>query len=576
MEQKQLTGYPSIDKPWLKYYSEEAINAPLPKCTIYEYLWENNKNDQDNTAINFFGNKVTYRELFSRIDEVAAAFTGIGVKQGDVVTVISISSVPSVLCLYALNKIGAIINYLNVLASEEEMNRFISEGKSSVVVCLDLFAEKTYRAIRQQLKNIKLITFSLADDMPIIKKIVFRQKTKDVIRFTKGTERMISWNEFIKRGKSIDKTFQKDASAPCYLAHTGGTTGTPKGVLLNDLAFNAVVQTYILSVPHERRDVFLSIMIPYVVYGTLINIHMPLCLGLEVVIIPKFDPINWATYIRKYHVNHCCAIPAYIAPMLEDQKLYNMDLSSLKTVGMGGEGMNIPLEKNLNEFFEQHHSSARVLMGYGMTETCATAAVAFKHARKEGSVGIPLPKNIITVFDSETNKECRYYEKGEICVQCASQMLGYLNLKDGSNIFCKHADGSTWIHTGDIGYIDEDGFLFVEGRMKRVIMTVIHGAVYKVFPSTVEQIINQHSEVKESCVVRWKKGTDYLLKAFLVKAQYEKDDRIIQELKTMCAQKLAENAQPAKYEIIGEMPRTSAGKIDYRALEALAEKDIEA
>ncbi|MBQ6332210.1 MAG: acyl--CoA ligase [Clostridia bacterium] len=572
MEQAKLTGYPSIDKPWLKYYSEEAINAPLPECTIYEYLWENNKDHLESIAINFFGSKLTYRELFRRIDETADAFHGIGVKPGDIVTVITISCVPSILCLYALNKIGAVINYLNVLASEDEISRFVTEAESSVVVSLDLFAEKVCRAIGQN-KAIKHIVYSLADDMPLLTKMVFRQKTKKAIRFAREETSITVWGEFIKQETVSNSIYHKDASSPCYLAHTGGTTGIPKGVLLNDLAFNAVTQTYILSMPHKRGETFLSVMIPYVVYGTLINIHMPLCLGLETVIIPKFEPQNWATYIKKYNVNHCCAIPAYIAPMLDDRKLQKMDLSRLKTVGMGGEGMNIPLEKRLNAFFEQHYSKARVLMGYGLTETCATAVSAFENVRKEGSVGIPLPKNIVAVFNPETNTECRYLEKGEICIQSASRMIGYMDSHEEPSIIRKHADGSEWLHTGDIGYLDENGFLYIEGRMKRVIMTIMHGAVYKVFPFTVEQIINQQSDVLESCVVRMNRGADHLLKAYILKAKDADEKQLISDIKAACAQRLAGNAQPVEYEVIVEMPRTAAGKIDYRALEERAEKE---
>ena len=572
MEQTKLTGYPSIDKPWLKYYSEEAINAPLPECTIYEYLWENNKDHLDSVAINFLGNRFSYRELFRRIDETAVAFLGVGVKPGDIVTIITISSVPSILCLYALNKIGAVINYLNVLASEDEIKRYISEAKSTVVVSLDLFAEKVCHAIGQN-KAIKHIVFSLADDMPLLTKIVFRQKTKKAIHFARKETSITEWGSFIKQGTVNSLIYHKNASAPCYLAHTGGTTGIPKGVLLNDLAFNAVTQTYVLSMPHKRGETFLSVLIPYVVYGTLINIHMPLCLGLEVVIIPKFEPQKWATYIKKYKVNHFCAIPAYIAPMLNDRQLQKIDLSRLKTVGMGGEGMNIPLEKRLNAFFEQHHSTARILMGYGLTETCATAVSAFANARKEGSVGIPLPKNNVAAFETATNTECRYLEKGEICIQSASQMIGYVNCNEEPSIIQKHADGSEWIHTGDIGYLDEDGFLYVEGRMKRVIMTVIRGAVYKVFPSTVEQIINQHTDVLESCIVQIKRGEDHLLKAYIVKAKDADERQLLSDLEKTCEQKLAENAQPVEYEVLAEMPRTAAGKIDYRALEERAARE---
>lgn len=269
--------------------------------------------------------------------------------------------------------------------------------------------------------------------------------------------------------------------------------------------------------PHERGQIFLCTMIPYVVYGTLINIHMPLCLGLETVIIPKFDPDEWPQYIKKYRPNHCCSIPAYVASMLDNPQLNRMDLSNLLTVGLGGDGMNVPLENDLNSFLKSVGSPAKIQKGYGMTETCATAIVEFKTAGKVGSVGIPLVKNIAMAYDNENQRECHYGETGEICMQCASTMIGYKdNETEMKNLFRVHPDGSVWIHTGDLGYIDEDGFVFLIGRLKRMIMTVIDGAVYKIVPSRVEEEINKHENVQDSCVVSSSDGKNKVLKAFVV------------------------------------------------------------
>lgn len=562
MDSSNKTGFPSIDKPWLKYYSEEAKNEAIPNCTLYKYLIENNKEHLDSIALNYYGTRFSYRQLFHSIDETAKAFLSIGVKPGDTVTLVTLTCIPSVLCLYALNRIGAVSNFINVLASEQEMTAYMEEASSKVVVAMDVFCEKVVKAA--EVANIStVISYSLADYMPLFTRTIVSSKLKTSCNTT-GT---LKWKDFLGQAdEELPKT-SKNPAKVCYLAHTGGTTGFPKSVLLSDNDFNVIVQTYLSSMPHKRGEVFLSMMIPYVVYGTLVNIHMPLCLGLETVIIPKFEPKDWSKYIKKYHPNHCCSIPAYISPMLDDPKLKAMDLSELMTVGLGGDGLNDELEKKLNAFLASHGSSAEILAGYGMTEVCATATTAFAVAHKIGAVGIPLIHNTIMIYDNDTQKECSYNEVGEVCLHCASEMIGYKdNEKAMDALFSVHPDGTRWLHTGDLGHMDEDGLLYITGRMKRMIMTVIDGAVYKIAPSQVEQVLNQHPSVKDSCVTAAKDGTNIVLRAFII----PEEDKEEEGLRTYCAAKLADNMQPSLYVFLDEFPRTPAGKVDYRTLEEMS------
>lgn len=565
---EKLSGYPSIDKPWLKHYSKEAVSALMPETTMLGYLYQNNRASKNSIALNYFGNRISYGNMFHLIEETARAFVAQGVKPGDVVTLVTLSCVPSVLCLYGLNRIGAIVNYVNVLASQEEIESYITDAASKVVVTLDIFAEKVLSVAKNTAVQ-RIVMYSLAEYMPVTVKIGFAVRMRNNNVVLHGNGMLLSWKEFLAQGKENKVShYKKDAHTACYLAHTGGTTGIPKSVFLSDVAFNTVTQDYMLSMPHKQGEVFLSTMIPYVVYGTLINIHMPLCLGLETVLIPKFDPEKWPQYIKKYHPNHCCSIPAYIAPMAENSKMRKMNLSELFTVGVGGEGMNIHLEESLNEFLLSTGSPARIQKGYGMTEVCATAVVEFRHAYKIGSVGIPLVKNIVCIYDNEGQRECKYNEIGEICMQCASVMLGYKdNESEMEKLFRTHPDGSKWIHTGDMGYMDEDGFLFLQGRIKRMIMTVIDGAVYKIVPAQVEEILNAHEKVCESCVVGAAKGKNKVLKACVVTREDTDNILLERELRLLCSDRLSENMRPVFYEFMEALPLTPAGKVDYRALE---------
>jgi long-chain acyl-CoA synthetase len=566
---RTLTGYPSKDKPWLKHYSDEIINAPLPQCTLYEYLWLNNKDHLHSYALNYFGKKVTFGEMFRRIDETAAAFAASGIKKGETIIFVTLSCVNSVLCFYALNKLGAAVSFISVLASVDEMAFHIRDTGSKLVVAMDIFADRALEAV-QKAGAEKLIVYAFHDDTPLATTLALRYKLRKVTRSYLRSPLATLYRDFLRTGRGVQPTFEKDPKEMCFLVETSGTTGFPKRVRLNDLAFNAIVQYDIMTFPHQRGEVFLKAMIPWAAYGTLVNMHMPLCLGLELAIVPKFNPADWKKYIEKYHVAHCVTIPSHVVPMLYDPKLTGCDLSGLKTVGLGGEGMNAQLEEKLNTFFEQHGSSARVMMGYGMTEVCATAATSFAEVRKIGSVGIPLPFNIITAYNNEKGEECRHGEEGELCMRCATEMMGYKdNEEEMRRLYQVHADGHRWMHTGDIGYVDEDGFVFVNGRIKRIIVTMINSISNKVSPSMVERVLNTDENVCESCAVRGRQGNNYVVHACVI-PQGEVDCRTLEaKLRALCASKLADDMQPAMYTFMDSFPRTSAGKVDYRALENL-------
>lgn len=576
MQEKELTGYPSIDKPWLKYYSEEAINAPLPECTIYEYLWENNKEHLDDIALIYFGRKITYRELFEEIDKTARAFASLGLKAGDVCTVVSVSCVNSVVVFYALNKIGAVSNYINVIASEEEFQKYIHEADSKCVVTMDLFAEKVIRAV-ESLNTEKVIVFSVADYMPTIKKTLYNIKTKKQIQL-EYSGKVIKWRDFIKQS---EKVAQVDISHNCnetkIWAHTVGTTGFPKTVLLTDKAYNAVAMQYMKSMSYERGQVFFNIIVPFVVYGMLTCMHMPLCLGLTVVIIPKFEAIEWKKYLNKYHPNHILGIPSYFSPMLQDGNLDKMNLSYILTFGSGGDGMNAQLEEDINEFLKKHGSKAILMKGYGMTEVCASAVTALDYRRsKIGSVGIPLFKNNIRIYNFEKKCECIYGEVGEVLISSPSLMIGYMNNKEETNtILITDEQGTRWVRSGDLGYIDEEGFLFLLGRTKRIMFVGPEGLAYKVFPKQIEDVIITCPAVSEVCVVSTYTGEGFAPKAYVVlKNGVTATQAITEKLKNLCME-LPDYLRPFNYEYLEELPKTPVGKVDYRALERMAERDAE-
>lgn len=568
MREKELTGYPSIDKPWLKYYSEEAINSQMPECTIYEYMYENNKEYLDNQAIDYFGTKISYEQLFENIDKVGISFQELGVRPGDVVTIVSLSCVTSILCFYALNKIGAVSNYINVLSTEKEMKDYFNDAECKYVVCLDLFAEKVLNVLGKT-KIIKCIVYSLKEWMPKMTQVGFSIKMRKFNTKFLSDKHVLIWKDFLKLsdGKEL-KIYKKNPRTTSVLGHTGGTTGFPKTILIDDYGINTVAHQYYLTFERERGQKFLNIVIPFVIYGILTCMHMPLSLGLCLVVVPQFNDNEWSKYIKKYQPDFISAVPSFVLPMLKDSKLKQADLSCIKLLAVGGDGMNEQSELEMNKFLSENNNNIEVLKGYGMSEVCASAITGMNGVNKIGSVGIPLVKNNAKVID-ENQDECTYGEIGELCLQCPAVMVGYKDdEKATKELLHTNSNGEKWVHTGDLAYIDEDGFVFLKGRIKRIILTTKDGLGYKVFPNIIEEKIKTNDKVFEVCVIGAKDGENQVLRACIVKTDaYLKGVEIEQQLRDMFDKEMPEYQRPTYYEFIDELPLTAAGKVDYKKLE---------
>lgn len=569
---EKLTGYPSIDKPWLKYYSDLAKHSDLPQSTICEYLWDNNKGHLENIALNYFDKKITYKELFENIDRTASAFATLGVQYGDIVTICSVTTPEIIYAIYGLNKIGAVCNIIEPRTNNERILQRIIDTNSKYIIVLD----ELFIKIANLLKDISykyVIIIPLFNSMVFHTKILYSlfNRNKKKIQYSKY---VIKWNDFfaIKRNELSMVSYKKDI--PAAIIYTGGTTGISKGTVLSNDSMNAVSHQYKCGFDYSYGEIFLNTMPPFIAYGLVCGLHMPLSLGLTVAIIPVFSPQKFDKYIIKFKPQYFLGTPSHFETLLSSNKLKNYDLSFIKFAGMGGDHLNIELEKKINSFLYEHHSSSLAVKGYGMTEMSAAACACRSNCNELGSVGIPLVNTIISVFESGTEKELPYNTKGEICISGPGMMLGYYkNREETANIIYTHKDGKKWIHTQDIGYINEDGMVFIVDRIKR--MMVVEG--HNVWPSVIEQTISMHPDVAECVVI----GIDDLFiknskipVAFIVTGDYiQKEIREVErEIIALCNEKLPERDMAKKYIFIEQIPLTSVGKVNYLALEKIAEK----
>lgn len=602
---EKMTGKPSIDKPWLKYYDEEVLNKKLPEKTIYEYIAENNKKYPNRIALNYFGKKISYGQLLKNIDQTARAFRAYGIKEGDIVTICMPTIPETIYVYYALSKIGAIANMVDPRTSKEGIENYINEAKSKMLIMIDVAADKA-RDAKKKTTIEKIITVSPTDSLPLgimlkkaskdinsiyeDKKEVAKSKhekepkKKDIIldyfndmkknesSFSKSGE-CIPWSKFFKAGKKENyepyPNYEKDK--PLLIVHTGGTTGPSKGVVLSNFSVNAAsFQCENAGYDFKREHSWLNIMPPFIAYGIGNGLHLPLSCGMEVILIPQFDPNKFDELLLENKPNHMVGVPSHYGNIIHSKKLKNEDLSYVIAPTVGGDKMDENLEKETNEFLREHNCEYKVVKGYGMTEVnAAVAACTSNETNKIGSVGIPFPNTTISIFDPKTGEELGYNEQGEVCITGPNTMIGYFNNDEETNkILRKHEDGNVWVHSGDIGYMDADGNLYIVDRLKRMI---IRPDGFKIFPSLIEDVVVKHPLVQSCKVVglrdlSFSQGKLPKVHVVLNETDHNPED-IENEILMLCEQQLPEYYWPCEIEFNESLPLTPIGKIDYLKLE---------
>jgi len=571
MEEKKLTGYPSIDKPWLKYYTEEAINAKMPECTMYEYLWKSNKDHLNDTALRYFNRKISFGGMFDNIEKAAKAFTAIGLKKGDIIIMATVTTPETVYAFYALNRLGVIPNMVDPRTSTEGIREYIREVDAKVVLTLDVAYPKIKKAIIGTNVD-RVIVTSPADSLPTVKKALFMLSEKIKGNTYRFADNCVVWQRFVENGRLTtpnDVPYEKDSC--CVIVHTGGTTGLPKGVMLSNENVNALVlQSILTGIDMKRDHTWMDIMPPFIAYGIGMGLHLPLAIGMETILIPSFDAKKFDELLLKHKPIHMVGVPSYWGVIINSKKLAKKDLSYIIAPTVGGDTMDATLEKNANAFLRDHGCQYPVTKGYGMTEVCAGVSGTVDANNEIGSVGIPFVQTVISVFDPETGEELKYNEQGEICIFGPNVMLGYYNNQAATDAIKRvHKDGSVWIHSGDIGYMNENGSLYIVDRVKKMI---VRYDGFKVFPSLIEKVVSSHEAVASCCAVGTpdKEHAQGKLPVVFVVLKPEYSDKgadLEKELFALCKKELPEYAQPIAFQFVDALPLTPIGKVDYRALE---------
>ena len=554
--------------PWLKNYGDVPFHLQYQECSMWEAIEKIVEKYPNYTAYIFMGKKTTYKEFAQNVEICARALKAIGIRVGDRITICMPNCPQTVIMFYAVNLVGAVANMVHPLSSEREIEFYIKESKSIAAITLDQFYHK-FEAIRENVELSNIIIARIKDELskPIRAGYMLTEGRK-IKKIPKDAPVTI-WNYFMDQGRHYHWKYRavRDPHDPAVILYSGGTTGVTKGILLSNYNFNALGAQIIATNPMFRPgDSMLAVMPMFHGFGLGVSIHSMLMNGGQCVLVPRFTAESYAKLIKRYKCNFIAGVPTLYEALLRQPVMDGVDLSCLKGVFSGGDSLSVELKKRFDKFLYDHNASIQVREGYGTTECVTASCLTPTHVYKEGSIGQPFPDTYYCIVKPGTQEELPYGEEGEICISGPTVMLGYLDHpEETAQTLQVHPDGRTWVHTGDLGTMDDEGFIYFRQRLKRMIVT----SGYNVYPSQLENILDAHELVQMSCVI----GVPDPLKIQKVKAfvmlkpgveptQANKDI-----LMAYCRKNIAKYAMPYDIEFREQLPKTLVGKVAYRVLE---------
>lgn len=555
--------------PWYQFYDEEGIPKSIdyPDCSMVDMVIQSAEKWPDNTAYVYYGHKVTYKNFVKKIEKTARALKNYGVKEGDRVTICMPNTPEGITMVYAVNMVGAICNMVHPLSSEKELEYYIKVADSKYVLVIDAVFDKIYR-LRDTAQLERIIVVRPSDGLGFLKKKLYNTLHIKRVRLPSNDSRVVLWEDFIANSYFYQGNYHEERGGedPAVIMYSGGTTGAPKAVLLSNLNINAesICDATMIRQVTPGATV-LSILPLFHCFGLGVCIHTPLCKGMGCILIPAFSHRQFADIIKKNSPSFIVGVPTLFEALV-NTKLKSDDLESVKAVICGGDALNQTLRDKVNAFLKNHGSDAKIRVGYGLTEGSGAVCLSPENTFSDGIIGVPFPDTDFKIVKNNTHKELPAGEEGEICISGPLVMMGYLdNDAETAQVIRVHDDGKVWLHTGDIGYLGEDGLIYFAQRLKRIIVS----SGYNIYPTHIESIINSHEAVLTSTVI----GIDHhykgqVPKAFIVlKPGYRAGKKIEREIRELLERNIPIYALPVAYEFRDKLPHTKIGKVAFRDLE---------
>ena len=554
--------------PWLSNYGQVPFHLEYPQGSMFDAVARIRERYPQYIAYDFMGGSATYEKFVDQVETCAKALSALGVAKDSFVTVCMPNCPQTLILFYAINRIGAVASMIHPLSAQNEIAFYLKETGSTVAITLDQFYYK-FEAIRDQAELDHLIIASIKDYLPQPLKTGYLLTEGRKIKKLPPDAPVVYWKDLMKmaRGVTGDYAVAKSADDLAVILFSGGTTGVSKGIMLSNGNFNALARQIVATNPiFAPGDKMLAAMPMFHGFGLGVSVHSMLANGGRCVLVPRFTPESYAKLLLKHRCNFIAGVPTLFEALLRQKVMVEGDLSCLKGVFSGGDSLSVELKKRFDRFLADHKANICVREGYGTTECVTASCLTPLHLSKEGSIGQPFPDTYYKIVAVGTTDEVPYGTDGEICLTGPSMMLGYLNHpQETADTMKLHDDGRTWVHTGDLGSMDEEGFVYFKQRIKRMIIT----SGYNVYPSQLENVLDAHELVQMSCVIGVPDPLKMQkIKAFIMlKPGVAPSDAVKQQLMEYCRQNMARYALPYDIEFRDQLPKTLVGKVAYRQLE---------
>ena len=568
----KFLGFKSKPKsPWDKFYKKSDMDITSPNKSLYRFLYDKaiDNHYSEHIAITYFGTHKKYKTFFEEIDVVARAFKSQGIREKDVVTILSANVPEALVSFYALNKIGAVANILHPLLSENEIKSALQNYATVMLIAMDICYTKIKNIIKDT--NVyKVVIISAKDSMNTLTKIGYEITQGRKVERPRPNELYMYWKDFYLKGlnylgTNIECSSTRDT--PAVILQSGGSTGTPKGIVLSNGNFNSATLAATKAYPDLcADDRILGILPIFHGLGLEVGMNDAFFVGAEVVLIPTFKASEFDKLLTKHKPTVLLGVPTLFEALTTNERMKGVSLTQLKYVIGGGDTLNKNRVIKINDFLHEHGAKTNLIQGYGMTEAVAAVCVDLRYASRPGTIGIPWPGIYLKIVKPQTDEEVPYGCDGEICISGPVVMLGYYNNERETNdALHLHKDGNIWLHSGDIGCMDKDGFVSYKQRIKRMIVT----SGYNVYPSQIEEVLESHPAIMDATVIgiphpyKVEVGKAYIA----LKKGYVADERLKEELMNLCKKNLAHYAIPKEWEFRKSLPKTIVGKVDFRKLQ---------
>jgi long-chain acyl-CoA synthetase len=554
----------STTRPWLRFYGRVPESLEYPEVTLYEAVAQTAARVPDAIAWDFLDTTSSYSDFLASINRCAGALASLGLRSGDRMLISMPTSPQGIIAFYAASKLGAVPAMIHPLSAGPEIEHYLDASGARIALTLDAFY-RVFSSLKPKVPLETLILARMPDYLSSLKKFGFWLTRGRKIPRVPVDRRVRWWTDLMSASYPAVPGAKRSTDDPAAILFSGGTTGVPKGIVLSSRNLIAEGMQAASWGGLGQGHSILAILPIFHGFGLGVCVNAAFMAGAKSILVPTFDAKRVAKLLKSKRPNLLVGVPTLYDALTRDPSLAEADLACLHAAFSGADTLPRPVKERFERLVADHGGNVKLLEGYGLTEAVTAIMAMPLDEYRERSIGIPFPDMLAKICRVGTTEEADAGEEGEICVSGPAVMLGYLDDAAATDeTLRRHSDGRIWLHTGDLGKMDADGFFYFTVRLKRMIKS----SGFNVYPSQVEGVLYQHPLVAEACVVGVPDSSQVeRVKAYVVlRDPAQASAATGQALIEHCQRSLIKWSCPREVEFKRELPKTRVGKIDYRAL----------